>query len=83
MAGVPVNIYDVLRRMIEARPFQDYERAEALKILDELQGANAFGTVARLTDEGHEHDWYDVNRNSYTGKALRRCRVCTVEEVTG
>ena len=76
-----MNIYDVLRRMVEARPFQDYERVEALKMLDELQQANAFGTVARLTDEGHEHDWFLLDSN-VRGKSLRRCRICQIEEAT-
>jgi hypothetical protein len=81
-----VNIYDVFRRLIEARPFQDFERTEALHLLDELEQMNVLGTVARQTTEGHEHDWIPVN--GYYGRAgflgvRERCRICSLErEVT-
>jgi hypothetical protein len=69
-----VTIYDVLRRIIQARPFQDYERVEALELLDELEALNVFGTVARETSEGHAHRWVNLS------PAWRRCQVCSLEE---
>lgn len=70
-----MNIYDVLRKLIEARPWQDYERAEALDIIKECEHLGVFGTTARNVTEQHEHDWYPV---PYTRR--KRCRVCTVEQ---
>jgi hypothetical protein len=69
-----MTIYDVLRRIIEARPFADHERIEALRLLDELEKLNVFGTLAGQLKEGHEHQW--VNLSS----SWRRCRLCSLEE---
>lgn len=68
-----MDIYDVLQRIVEARPFQDYERAEALKIIEQLRSVNAFGTMAKLVREDHEHDWI-------AGFGRMRCSVCSLEQ---
>ena len=75
-----MTIYDVFRRMIEARPFQDFERQEALKLLDELERMNAFGTVARQAVEGHEHEWLPLNPGGRLGAGIKRCKICSLEE---
>lgn len=69
-----MSIYDVLRRIIEGRPFQEHEKREALVLLGDLEKLNVFGTVAKQTTEGHTHQW--VNLSS----SWRRCQVCSLEE---
>jgi len=69
-----VNIYDVFRRIIEARAFQDHERVEALHLLDELEALNVLGTTAKRTTEGHDHDWIGWRYG------WRRCQICGREE---
>lgn len=69
-----MTLYDVLRRLVEARPFQDHERLEALKLLDELQALNVLGTVAGQVREGHDHRWVQLS------PAWRRCSICSLEE---
>ena len=69
-----MNIYDVLRRLVEARQFQDYERVEAITLIGDLEQANVLGTMARLIREEHEHDWYNLNSRR------RKCRLCPTEE---
>jgi hypothetical protein len=71
-----MTIYDVLRRIVEARPFQDHERQEVLTLLDELERVNAFGTMARQLAEGHEHQWVPLS------SAWQRCQICMLEEPT-
>jgi hypothetical protein len=68
-----MTVYDVLRRLVEARPFQDHERIEALRLLDELQALNIFGTVAGQVKEGHDHEWVALS------SSWRRCKVCSLE----
>ncbi len=82
-----MNIYDVFRRMIEGRAFQDHERVEALKLLDELEELNVLGTLAGGTEVGHQHHWVDMatpysagfGRAGMTG-ARKRCTICSLEE---
>jgi len=77
-----VNLYDVFRRLVEARPFQDFERAEALKLLTEAEQMNVFGSVAAGLVESHEHQWADLYRGNLRGVPGRqRCTVpgCMVE----
>ena len=69
-----VNIYDVLRRVVEGRPFQEHEKREALELLDDMERLNVLGTVARQLNEGHEHEWVKQTPN------WRRCSVCSLEE---
>ena len=71
----------MFRRMVEARPFHDFERTEALRLLDELEAMNVLGTVARQTSEGHEHEWIPLDRQgraNFLGKT-KRCRICGLE----
>lgn len=49
-----MTIYDVIRRMVEARPFQPHEQAEALDLLDDMEKMNVWGTTARQLDVGGE-----------------------------
>ena len=52
-----MNIYDVLRKLVDARPWADLERAEALDLLNELETVNALGTLSgRLDKRDHEHE---------------------------
>lgn len=69
-----MTIYDVLRRIVEARPFADHERIEALRLLGQLERLNVLGTVAGQVSEGHEHEWVSLS------SAWRRCQVCSLEE---
>lgn len=69
-----MTIYDVLVRLVEARPFQDFERAEALELLKDAERLNVFGTLAKQMNEGHEHDWLKLSAN------WRKCKVCSLEE---
>ena len=78
-----MNIYDVFRRLVEARPFQDFERQEALRLLDELEKMNVLGTVARQTTEGHEHQWVPLNPFGRAGTGIERCTVCSQERRLG
>lgn len=68
-----MTIYDVFRRIIEGRPFQDHERLEALTLLDELEKLNVFGTVAKQVKEGHDHQWVKLS------SAWQRCQICSLE----
>ena len=52
-----MNIYDVLRKLVDARPWADVERAEALDLLNELEQVNALGTLTgKLDKRDHEHE---------------------------
>ena len=70
-----MNIYDVLRKLVEARPWQEYERQEALTIISEAERMGVFGTTAVNIREDHEHDWAPI---PWTKR--KRCKVCSTEE---
>jgi hypothetical protein len=60
-----VNIYDVLYRMVEARPFQDFERETALKIIRDMERLNVLGTTAHTlelsTHECRQGEFYPAS----------------------
>lgn len=50
-----MNIYDILRQLVEGVSFNGYNRESALQVIDELRNTNALGTVSGRTSEGtHE-----------------------------
>lgn len=52
-----MNIYDVLRKLVDARPWADLERTEALDLLNELEQVNALGTLSgKLDKRDHDHE---------------------------
>ena len=52
-----MNIYDVLRKLVEARPWADLERTEAIDLLNELESVNALGTLSgKLDKRDHDHE---------------------------
>lgn len=69
-----MDIYDVLRKLVEARGFQPHEQAEAIDIIEENRRLRAFGTTASQVREEHEHDWI------HQGNGRSRCRICSLEE---
>jgi hypothetical protein len=84
-----VNVYDLLRRLMPGPAWQDYEVAEALELIAELERANVFGTTARALTEQHEHDWqelrfpggssYNWQTRNYTyapDTIVMRCKIC-------
>ena len=88
-----MNIYDVLRRLVEARAFQDHERTEALELLTDLERLNVLGTTAKSTDVGHEHEWipwraprgaeWNWRGGDFVPAPVtpwHRCQVCGLEE---
>ena len=61
-----MNIYDVLRKLVDARPWADAERTEALDLLNELEQVNALGTLTgKLDKRDHEHEragaWFPLS----------------------
>lgn len=68
-----MDIYDVLRKLVEARGFQAHEQAEAIDIIEDCRRLNVFGTLSKSIIEEHEHDWIPWP----TGRL--RCQVCGEE----
>lgn len=68
-----MDIYDVLRKLVEARGFQQYEQAEALTVIEDCRRLNVFGTTAKQARQDHEHDWIQW------GPARWRCSICGQE----
>lgn len=67
-----MNIYDVLRKLVEARPWADAERTEALELLSELEGMNALGTLSgKLDKRDHDHE-----RGGAWFPQSMQCHVC-------
>ena len=67
-----MNIYEVIRKLVEARGFTATEQSDALKLLTELEQVNALGTLAsRLDEKDHEcergGDWFPESM---------QCRIC-------
>lgn len=69
-----MDIYDILRRLVEARPFQYHEQLESIEVIEEMRSLNAFGTLSKAIREEHEHDWVPTN-------GRYRCQICTEERV--
>lgn len=47
----------MLRKLVEARPWVDAERAEAMDLLNELEQVHALGTLTgRLDKRDHDHE---------------------------
>ena len=68
-----MDIYDILRRLVEARPFQQHEQQESIEVIEELRSLNVFGTLSKITKVEHEHDDVAIGPNRV------RCRICTEE----
>lgn len=69
-----MTIYELLRRFAETAPFQEPERHDAIKLIDELEQINALGTVARQTEvQAHECN-FRWNGSSH------KCPVCGKEQ---
>ena len=68
-----MNIYDVLRKLVEARQWQAHEQVEAIEIIEECRRLGVFGTAAGQIAEEHEHEW--VRISAYR----QRCMICTIE----
>lgn len=50
-----MTIYDLLRELVSAAPFQEPKRYDALKLINELDNMNALGTVAKQIEaQAHE-----------------------------
>ena len=74
-----MDIYDILRRLVEARPFQQHEQEESIKVIEELRAVNAFGSMAARVREDHEHQWVPMNY-PYGNSRHQRCLICMIEE---
>jgi hypothetical protein len=72
-----VTIYDLLRRLTGLAAMPEPERADALKLLDDLENLNALGTVAKQT-EAQAHEC----RFEFNG-AVYKCVVCGKENRDG
>lgn len=70
-----MNIYDVLRKIVEARQWSDYEQIEAIEVIEECRRLGVFGTAAGQIAEEHEHDWIKMFPSGHR----ERCRVCMTE----
>ena len=67
-----MNLYDVLRKLVEARQWTDEERASALRLLSELEQVNALGTMTgSLAEAGHQC----VAKGSWFPESVQ-CGVC-------
>jgi hypothetical protein len=57
-----VNIYDVLLRIVEQRPFQEHEKRTAIKLIEQMEQLNVLGTTARhldpATHECRQGEWW-------------------------
>lgn len=78
-----MTIYDVLRKIISGEQWADFQRAEALRLIDDLERLAVLGYVAGTTSEGHAHQWISLTtgpgRAGMLGKT-RRCSICQLEE---
>lgn len=67
-----MNIYDILYKIVEARPWTDPERAEALIVIRGLEHINALGTATGQLDlKDHECE----RGGLYFPKSMQ-CQVC-------
>lgn len=85
-----MNIYDVLRKLVEARPWQDSERADALKLIGDLEQMQVFGYIAGSTTE-QDHiceaagEWFPESvRCLHCGKPMDPpLHACVPKQFTG
>lgn len=77
-----MDIYDILRRLVEARPFQQHEQQESIEVIEELRKLNVFGTMAKQVREDHEHQWVPMNY-PYGNSRHQRCLICMMEADNG
>jgi len=69
---MPVNVYELLRKLVEARPWSDAERSDALKLLTDMEHMSVLGTMAgQLREQNHECIPVDV---WFPGS--RQCKIC-------
>jgi hypothetical protein len=66
-----MNLYHLLRRLIAVAPLQEPEKNDALKLIDDLEARNAFGTTAALTTSQAHACWFEPYYHLciYCGKA--------------
>jgi hypothetical protein len=69
-----MTIYDLLRRLLPGPSWQDYEVAEATRLIGELEQLNVFGTAAGTVMEQHEHELQPIHLPG--SDAVARCRIC-------
>jgi hypothetical protein len=69
-----MTIYDLLRRFMPGPQWQDYEVAEAIELIAELERLNVFGTTASAVTEQHKH--LPELLRLPGGQSVTRCRLC-------
>lgn len=52
-----MTLYDMLRRLVFLAAMPEWESKEANELVDELERLNALGTMARRTENSHQHEW--------------------------
>lgn len=67
-----MNIYDVLRKLVEARQWTDQERTDALVVITDLEKVHAFGTSASQIDE-RDHE---CERRGLVFPFSMQCKFC-------
>lgn len=69
--AAPVTFYELLRKLIEARPWSDQDRGDALTLIADMERLNVFGTLAgTMREQDHACQggpWFPESRS---------CQVC-------
>lgn len=71
MGRRPLNVYDILEKLVRGEALHGYEQESALAVVTDLRKVNAFGTITGQTSVGeHECIPYDTKR------AETACTIC-------
>jgi hypothetical protein len=75
-----MNIVGLLRLLVMRADFREPEKRDALKLLDELDKINAFGTLATMTTGKHTFTPFRVYPTDYKGNPVGNsyivCKLC-------
>lgn len=55
-----MNIYGLLTKLVEAKPWTDADRADAVRLLSNLERFHAFGIAGEFEERDHDHVRADV-----------------------
>lgn len=55
-----MNIYEILTKLVDAKPWADADRADALRLLGNLEKMHALGIVGEFDERSHDHVRADI-----------------------
>ena len=67
-----MNVYDLLRKLVEARPWSDQERIDAVRLITDMETMSVLGTMAgSMREQDHQCEPIDA---WFPGS--RQCKMC-------